>query len=357
MKQLLLFLTVGSLFWIAACKPDKQNDITTDIPVTEQQVLDDFANVIVNPNYQDLQQKANELRLAVVTLNASCINSNLYAAQSAWRAIRVPWEQSEGFLFGPVEDYNYDPATDSWPVNTIELDSLIASNNTLTLADIDSLQDALRGYHPIEYLLFGVGGSRDASELSVRKLQYLVSLTENLYNVVTQLRNDWDPNQPNNFTAQLVTAGQGSVRFATRKDAFLTIVGAMEHICNEVANAKMEDPLVALDSSIVESQYAHNATSDFTNNIVGLQNVYMGTYGSGSGHCLHDLVVAKSTSLDNDIKSQISICIAGLLNIDTNYGLAIYTQQGQIFAAQQQINILHDKLDLLKQFVETNITD
>src|SRR5205807_449771 len=126
----------------------------------------------------------------------------------------------------------------------------------LTVADIDSLPYSLKGYHPAEYLLFGVGGSKTTSQFTARQFQYLISLTQNLYNSVTGLRNSWDVSQ-GNFSEQLITAGEGSTRYATRKDAFVAIVAAMIKICNEVANSKMQVPLAAHDSTLVESQYAH----------------------------------------------------------------------------------------------------
>jgi putative iron-regulated protein len=341
---------------VSACKKNSDKADTENVPVTEQQVLDDFVNVVANPDYADLQTKASVLNQAITLLHSSMTNTNLHTAQDAWRAVRVPWEQSEGFLFGPVEDFLYDPSTDTWPVNTVELDSLLASTNPLAASDIELLQDALKGYHPIEYLLFGVGGTRDISQLGAREMQYLVSLSFNLDSVVNNLKNDW-LNPPVNYGAELTTAGNGSTRFATRKDAFLTIVEAMRHICSEVANSKMENPLAEMDSSKAESQYAHNATSDFTNNIVGLQNVYMGRYGSDSGHSLHELVAGKNASLDNIIRSQITAALATMDPIDDNYGLAIFTQQSQILTAQQAIRDLSDKLDLLKQFIDTNIFD
>jgi putative iron-regulated protein len=266
------------------------------------------------------------------------------------------WEQAEGFLFGPVQDFNYDPATDSWPVNTVELDSLLASNNPLELADVELLQFTLKGYHPIEYVLFGVGGTRTASALTARELKYLTSLTQSLYNTTTQLVLSWDVTQPNNFTTQLVTAGSGSQRYSSKKDAFLAIVNAMAHICDEVANNKMEVPFVSHDSELVESQYAHNATTDFTNNIRGVQNVYLCRY-TATGKSLHDLVNAKELSLDNDIQSKITNALNSLAVLDPNYGQAIFTQQNQILIAQNAINELSNTMSLLTNFIQTNITD
>ena len=350
MKRNILYALILVLMGLSACKKDKDDNIVT-APQGDS-VLLDFTYVLAKPNYRDIKDKAGALKDAIDALNANPGTTTLLAAQDAWRAVRIPWEQAEGYLFGPAEDYNYDPATDTWPVNTTELDSLLASNNPLQLADIELLQYSLKGYHPIEYVLFGVGGSRTPSELTARHLQYVVSLSQSLYNATSGLVDHWEI-----FAEQLTTAGNGSTRFSTRKDAFLAIVGAMQGICDEVANGKMKEPLDNHDSSLVESQYAHNATTDFQNNIIGIENAYFSRYNGVYGKSLHDMVQATQSSLDNVIQSQLTASIAALQVIDPNYGLAIFTQQGQIIAAQQTINDLKNSLGVLENFIHTNITD
>ncbi len=353
-KILLFFLTVIVSF--SACKDDDDDTTTTPTVVTPSQVLNDFTNILAIPNYVDLQAKADALNLASIALRDSLTEANLSTARDAWRAIRQAWEQAEGFLIGPVSDFNYDPATDSWPVNTVELDSLLASSNPLELADIEALQYTLKGYHPIEYVLFGVGGSRTASNLTIRELKYLTSLTQSLSNTLVELVNSWDEDQPGNFATQLMTAGAGSTRYATRKDALLEIVNAMAHICDEVANNKMEAPLVAHDSELVESQYAHNATTDFTNNIRGVENVYFCKY-INTGKSLHDLVRASNLSLDNEIQTRINASLNALAAINPNYGVAIFNQSSQILIAQNAINELNSSLNLLNNFILTNVNE
>ncbi len=298
MKSLFIIGIFFVMLTLSSCKRNvKQPPV--DNSVSEQSVLTDFANIVVNPNYQDIQAKANLLYAAVQNLHTTTNDANLIIAQNAWRAVRVPWEQCEAYLFGPVEDFNYDPATDTWPVSTVELDSLLASSNALTLSDIEALPYSLKGYHPIEYILFGVGGSKTASQLTARQLQYVLSLAQSLYNSTTDLRNSWDVSS-GNFTEQWITAGNGSTHFTSRKDAFIAMVTAMAGICNEVANGKMQDPLTAHDSTLVESQYAHNATEDFSNNMKSIRNVYYCQYHS-TGVSLHDLVASYDLSFDNTI--------------------------------------------------------
>ena len=350
MKKNIIYFASVILISLSACKKNEKDDPA--IPPSSDSVLTDFAAILAKPNYADIRSKAGLLDDAIVALDANPNTTTLSFARDAWRNVRIPWEQAEGYLFGPAEEYDYDPATDSWPVNTTQLDSLLNSNNPLELADIEQLEYTLKGYHPIEYILFGVGGSRTPSELTSRHLKYVKSLSQSLFNATDSLVIHW-----NSFAIELTTAGVGSVRYSTRKAAFLAIVGAMQGICGEVANGKMKDPLDNLDSSGVESQYAHNATIDFKNNIIGIENAYFSRYNNVFGRSLHDMVNALNSALDNQIQSRITVAIAALDNIDPNYGMAIFTQQTQINTARQAINDLSDQLDQLNNFIEQNITN
>ncbi len=354
-KQIFLsiFITVSIL---SGCKKPA-SDSPVSNTTTEAQVLNDFAATLANPNYQDIQARAGLLNQAAQSLSTNPNSANLTAAQLAWRNVRVAWEQCEGYLFGPVEDFNYDPSTDTWPLDKSSLDSLVGSKSPLTLAVIDSLPFSLKGYHAIEYIIFGQGGTRTVSQLNARDFQYLLSLTQSLYNTTTALRNSWDPAQQN-FSAQVINAGNGSTRFSSRKAVFLTIVGSMSDICNEVANEKMQDPLKARDSTLDESSFSHNSTADFKNNIIGVQNAYLATYGNAQGHSLSELVAAKDISLNNTIRSELAAAIASFDQINSSYEKAIFDQRVQIMNTQSLINTLKNSLDNeLVTFVQTNIKD
>ena len=91
--------------------------------------LNDFANTVVLATYTDLDNKAGELLSAVQALGAATNQAHLELAQGAWKATRKPWEQSEAFLFGPVDTQGLDPALDSWPVNRVDLDGVLASES------------------------------------------------------------------------------------------------------------------------------------------------------------------------------------------------------------------------------------
>jgi len=356
MKRPILFILFGAALIPSGCK-QQPSAPASETQVTEQQVLSDFAADVANPNYLDVQAKVTLLSQATQTLSGSTNDTNLALARTVWRNARQPWEQCEGFLFGPVEDFNYDPTVDTWPVNNVDLDSLLASANPLTLSDVNALPTSLKGFHPLEYILFGVAGSKTAYQFTDRQKQYMISLAQSLLATTTALRSSWDPGVPGNFTNQLVTAGNGSTRFATRKDAFLAIVTAMSGICDEVANEKMKDPLIAQDSTLEESQFSHNSTADFKNNITGLLHAYTGSYSTG-GHGINQLISSMNISLDNQIQSQINSALSSFDNISSDYGWAIYNQKVQIHNTQNALNALKNTLDnSLIPFIQANIKD
>ena len=361
MRNSIIYTIITTVFLASmmGCKKDSPGNTNTATNSTlEGQVLTDFSNDLVNPNYQDIQAKAAIMLTAANTLISSTTDANLIATRTAWKNTRAAWESCEGFLFGPVEDFNYDPDMDDWPVNRVDLDSLLASSNPLTVNDITPLSTTLKGFHAIEYIIFGVGSTRKAADITAREKVYLGSLAQSLYNTTTQLRNSWDPSQPDNFTTQVITAGAGSTRFATRKAFFLALVGSMSDICNEVANEKMQTPFAAQDSTLDESSFSHNSTTDFTNNITGIMHAYLSTYNGKSGHNLSQLVAANNASLDNTIQSQTAAAIASFKTITLPFEQAIYTQQNQVRAVQTALRTLKTTLDSdLTNFVQTYIKD
>ncbi len=354
MKKIFVPLCIISLS-IVACNKASVNQSSSDFATEEQTVVNDFVNNVALGQYSNLTNAAVALNGSVITLNSSTTDANLNAARTAWRNIRNTWEQSEGFLFGPVEDNDYDPNTDTWPTDYTQIDSLLASNNPLEISDIAALPQSLRGYHPLEYVIFGHGEGRTVAELTPRLLKYALNLSADiLYNNVQPLYQSWN-SAPTNFAEEVLTAGNGSTKFATKQDLFLAINGAMSDICDEVGGGKMLEPFEAKDSGITESPYSNNTLSDFKNNIIGVRNVYLGLNG-GTG--LKDLVALKNKSLDNQIQSQLNAAINSFDNITVSYEQAIFDQRTLVQQTINQINALKELLDGdLHDFIVTNVKD
>jgi putative iron-regulated protein len=329
---------------------------TEDFATSEQAVLTDFSNKVAIAAYADLEIASANLKTTIVNLNTTATPENLIEARNAWKAMRQVWEQCEGFLFGPVEDNDYDPNMDTWPTDYNQMDSLMLSTNELNIADIQNFTLSLRGYHPIEYIIFGKHGDRTAASISDRQKKYMLALATDISATCHELYMSWTA-PPINFAQELINAGKAESRYTKKQDAFLAIVESMIGICEEVGEGKMKEPFELKDPQVVESPYSGNSVNDFRNNIIGLQNVYLGKYKE-DGRGINDLVAMKNKSLDNHIQNDIATAISSFSNITFFYEEAIINQRVQCQQTMQALATLKTTLeDELKPFIIQNVKD
>jgi putative iron-regulated protein len=355
MKYKLIFCALCASVALTACnKASVTTSTTEDFTTIEKQVLTEFTNNTALAGYLKLSIAATSLNTSLQALEANGTEANLQTARDNWKNMRQVWEQCEGFLFGPVEDNDYDPNMDTWPTDYTQMDSLMASSNALEVSDIQNLTLSLRGYHPIEYIIFGNGGTRKAADITDRQKKYMQSLSNDLTNTCNDLYLSWS-SAPSNFAQQVINAGGTSTKYTTRQEAFLALAGGMIDICDEVGSGKMKDPYDAKDPQLVESPYSGNSLTDFKNNIIGAQNVYLGL---NSGKGIKDLVAVKNKSLDNTIQAQFTAAINSFDNITVDYGQAIITQRVQCQQVMTALETLKATLenDLLP-FIQQNIQD
>lgn len=353
-KIALLFVGAGILATTACHKSSSDDNSTT---VTSKEVIEDFVNKTALPSYDALNAKALILQTAVNTYAATPNATNLEAARTAWRDVRSVWEQCEGFLVGPVSDDNYDPNMDTWPVDYNQLDSFISTSTSFTPETIGNLSQSLRGFHPLEYTLWGKGGAATTDSLSDKDKQYMVGLAQDVVSTTSELKGAW-ATSGGNYQAKFVSAGNGSTIYPKRLDAMLAIVAGMSDICGEVGAGKIKEPYVAYDSNLTESPFSHNSITDFTNNLIGARNVYLCSYGGTTGKSMSNFVSARNLSLDNKIKDQFAAAISAMGNVTATFEVAIHTQRTQLQAAMDAIMTLQETLDNdLKLYVQTYVTD
>jgi predicted lipoprotein len=129
------------------------------------EILRVYADEVVVPTYKDLRDKAWILYNAVDALRQDPTNqSKLNAACEAWRAARIPWEQSEAILFGPASEdmLGLDPSMDSWPLSQENIAGILQNTNLKTVEQFIGAisSEDVRGFHTLELLLFKDGKNR-----------------------------------------------------------------------------------------------------------------------------------------------------------------------------------------------------
>ena len=332
-------LLLASVF-VIGCGSDEETDEHDEHDHAEAfdatTMLNDFANGLVLATYTDLDNKAGELLSAVKALESDTSQGNLEKAQQAWIATRIPWEQSEAFLFGPVDTQGLDPALDSWPVDRVNLQSVLDSGDSLTVDFVGGLEDTQKGFHTIEFLLFREGDQRQASDITDRELEYLVSTTENLKASTSQLQAAWAPSGEN-FVSAVAQAGTGSAVYPSQSAAVQEIVNGMIVIADEVANGKISDPYNESDTTLVESQFSFNSISDFQNNIRGIQNVY--------GKGLNGFVNGQDPALDARFQQEVQAAISAIGAIPDPFRDSITANRGAVQAAIDAVSTVQLTLE------------
>lgn len=300
-------------------------------------MLQNEAENVILQTYVDLDSEAGDLVSAVEALKENATQANLDAAQTQWQETRKPWENSESFLFGPVANKGVDPAIDSWPLNKTDLNNVLGNGDPLSKSYVDVLENNLKGFHTIEYLLFGDSSSKAPGDFTAREFEYLLAATRSFKAETKKLAMAWKPSG-DNYMQQLAEAGNSSSNvYQTQKSALEELITGMEIIADEVANGKIDDPYSQEDTSLVESQFSFNSKKDFKNNLRSISNVYTGDYNGHKGEGITDFISKQDDKLDSRFKNEIDAAIQAIDDIPGNFRDAISSNRIDVANAQEKV--------------------
>lgn len=327
---------------LAGCK--KKDSVAPAAQDASAQILTDFSSKVAFADYTDLAGQTAGMDSAVQAFIQSPAEAKLNEVRRYWFSSRQAYEQSEAFIFGPYLG-PLDPEMDSWPVNKNDMDSLLSGKHALDSAYLGTLPFTLKGFHALEYLIFGAGGNRSYSGYTAREKEYMSALAINLQKTAVKMKNAWNPADKNSFGWQIANAGSaGNSQYTSRALAMEEIVNSMADIVEEVGEEKMKVPFEQKDSLLEESHFSRNSFADFANNMRGVKNAYMGRY-SASGTGLTSLVNTYNKSLDATLQQQMDNAINVFTSFSMPFGEAIYTQPGGIQNAQAVLRQLHDTIE------------
>lgn len=334
---------------------------------TDLEIIKHVSYNVILATYKDLAQTSAALSAAVEDLAANPTQEKLDKAQAAWRAARVPWESSEAFLFGPVDSLGIDPMIDTWPLNKLDLDRVLASNRDLTRDFIRALGTNLQGFHTLEYLLFGDGkttNTKAASTLTKKELDYAKAsaalLAEYTGKLAFAWTNNYDPENPTapGYIVMISQPSDSNQFYSSERAVMEEFVQGMMGILDEVANGKMSDPLGAnigaANMALVESPFSWNSLNDFTNNIRSVYSIYTGHYRQVQGPGVRDLVARVDANLaarvEQDILAAMQLIQAIRPAGGGDFGQAIFQADGR---ARTQKAI--DALNALRGVMESEV--
>lgn len=347
MKKSIIYLGTAIIFACTlGCSENEATDDSNSSDVLYGQVLNDVPVSVITATYKSLYDNAVLLKTAVNNLSIGD-ETELTAVKNAWIATRSPWEKSEGFLYGPVDTEGIDPAIDSWPVNVTDIEAILKSANPITSSLLETNNEA-RGFHTLEYFVWGLNGNKKASELTARQLQFLVAVAENLQDKTAQLYNGWIVGK-GNFVSNFTNAGKSTSIYTSKKSALEEIAEGLVIIADEVANGKIEDPLNGnnggANPEAEESRFSNNSKVDFADNMRSIQNIYLGNNNGFDGKGLTDIVASKNANLDTNIKNKITAAILAIESIPGTFTTAIVSNRAAVQNAQTKVAELKTVLE------------
>ena len=186
-------------------------NINTSVAATDKSVTEHYAT-IAHAVFEDALITAKGLKKTIDTFAQKPNKQTLAAAKTAWKAARVPYQQSEVFRFGNTNVDDWEGQLNAWPLdeglidyvdasyehelgnvgataNIIANTSIEVGGKTIDLSKITpellanlnelagSEANVAKGYHAIEFLLWGQDLNGTGSGAGKRPYTDLMSAT------------------------------------------------------------------------------------------------------------------------------------------------------------------------------------
>lgn len=311
---------------------------------------------IAYAGYEDSLVLGRVLQEAVEALVDSPSAANLLTAREAWLASRVPYMQTEVYRFGNAIVDDWEGKVNAWPLDEGLIDYVDASygvtseenpvyaanviaNTSLKLGGevIDTteitkvlLQDELHefggieanvatGYHAVEFLLWGQdlngtgpgAGDRSWTDFAKgdactngncdRRAEYLTVVTDLLIEDLEWITAQW---APGGAAREDLLSGSPDNGLAV----ILTGLGSLSY--GELAGERMKLGLLLNDPEEEHDCFADNTHNSHFYNVVGMLNVYSGTYTRIDGRkvigpALAHLVAEEDAELNDEMLSML----------------------------------------------------
>lgn len=317
---------------------------------------------IAQATYEDSLKTAEALKAKIDAFIKAPSAETLKAARLSWIASRVPYQQSEAYRFGNAIVDDWEGKVNAWPLdeglidyvskdygtdsdendlyvaNVVSAKSIKIGGKTVDTTKIskelisETLHEAgdveanvATGYHAIEFLLWGQdlngtkkgAGNRPHTDFDVknctngncdRRIAYLTAATNLL---IDDLK--W-------MVAQWGEKGAARTGLLAKSDnevlsTIFTGLGSLSY--GELAGERMKLGLILHDPEEEHDCFSDNTHNSHYYDVLGIQNVYLGTYKrvDGSvvkGASVSDLVKARDAKADAELTTKLAATITAM---------------------------------------------
>ncbi|NVB79974.1 MAG: hypothetical protein HOV81_16380 [Kofleriaceae bacterium] len=308
-------------------------------------VAGELAREIIVPTYDEVVARANDLATAAHAFAAAPDATTLEDMRAAWRAARVPWKQTDAFRFGPIAIQSLGTAIDQIPVDPARIEAELAGAQPIDLAYVETLGANKKGFHTIEYFVFGaddaaVLASLTSDVLAPRRIDYVVACADSLAATAVKLRDAWI-----DYAALLADPGADNTEFATIKASIDALVNESVFQVEVVADARIGKPMGTATGGtpqpdLQESPVAGTSIDDMTQTLTGIRNIYLGSRDGTPGKGVGKLVAAANPATDRDVRTAMDAAFAAIAAIPPPYAQALRDQRPEVMTAYTAVQDL-----------------
>jgi len=310
--------------------------------------------------YEDSLTTAQALDKAVDALLANPSADTLNAARDAWKASRVPYQQTEVYRFGNKIVDDWEGKVNSWPLDEGLIDYVAKSYgtesdaNALYTANViankkieingkkvdasklspeflsGTLQEAggieanvATGYHAIEFLLWGQdlhgtgpgAGERPYTDYDLknctggncdRRAEYLKSASDLLVSDLQEMVGNW---KEDGAARKNLVDGEPN----TAISVIFTGMGSLSY--GELAGERMKLGLLLHDPEEVHHCFSATTYNSHLYDAIGIRAAYLASYTRldgtvVSGPSVHDMVKAADPAIDKELSDKLDVTVA-----------------------------------------------
>ncbi len=292
---------------------------------------------ILDANYKDSVTAIAGLQSAVDAFVAAPSADGLTAAQQAWLTAHRVYSETEYSRFYGAPIDQAQGGMNEWPIDENFIDYTAANAmggiindpvnypqlTAMVLATSDErggVENLSTGFHAVEFLLWGQRadqtqgpGTRPYTDYvdggtatnQARRRTYLKVAAEMLLSDMRGLEAQWDTTDPQSY-ASMMLAGAAH-------DGVTKIMRGMSSMAiSELLYERLSDPYVTQASKDEESCFSESTWYDLNANALGVEDAYLGRYGTLTGPSVSDLVKAKNATLDAAMRQQLAAIRAAL---------------------------------------------
>ena len=361
MNTRLSFLVAGLFVILFSCsKNSSDTGPAPESPGTfdKSAMLTNYADKIIIPAYQHLQEDVDALVIAVNAFADAPSASTQNAAKEAYKHAHLQYANVEVFNFGPAGaaqlDYyinfsgglNYSFSEDGelvgYTVDSTSIENNIASGTyDLTIYARNNFYS--QGFPALNYLLFGPNAIAKFHNNTAGRVKYLKDVAQRLKALVDKVSADWTT-----YRSTFVSNTKSDVG-----SPIGNIVNMLAFQMDMMKGPRIGWPFGKQSNGIVfpsksEGYFAGIGSQLARENMKSLKNTFIG--GTGSKGISAYLVSLKKEPLNSDVLTQFDVVVGKLESIPDPLSESFITDPAKVEDAYKEIQKL---LTLLKTDVSS----